>query len=83
MINLPFLLNLLVILGIIVSAVLAVVLPRLLSSIIALGVTGALVALEFLLLAAPDVAIAEAAVGAVLTTVIFIVALFKVEGGAK
>lgn len=74
-----FILNTLVMLGVIVSAVLTVVFDRLLSSIIALGVTGAFVALEFILLQAPDVAIAEAAVGAVLSSVIFIVALGKAK----
>ena len=41
------------------------------------GVTGAFMALEFILLHAPDVAIAEAAVGAVLSTAIFIVPVKK------
>ena len=40
---------------------------KLLSSVIALGVTGIFAAAEFLLLHAPDVAISEAAVGAALT----------------
>ena len=35
---------------------------------------------EFILLQAPDVAIAEAAVGVVLTTIIFVVALRKTGG---
>jgi len=74
-------LNTLVMIGIIVSAIMAVSFEKLLSSIIALGVTGGLVALEFILLHAPDVAIAEASVGAVLSSVIFIAALRKVKGG--
>lgn len=73
-----FFLNFIVIAGIIVSAWLAVSFDDLLSSIIALAVTGTLVALEFIMLSAPDVAIAEAAVGAVLSTVIFIVGLRRV-----
>ena len=36
-------------------------------------------ALEFILLQAPDVAIAEASVGAVLSTVLYIIALRKIE----
>lgn len=76
-------LNTLILVGIVVSAVLAVCFDSLLASIIALGVTGALVALEFLLLQAPDVALAEAAVGAVLSTTIFIIALRKVTAGRK
>lgn len=76
-------LNTFIIIGIIVSAILTVYFEDLLSSIIALGVTGAFVALEFIILHAPDVAIAEAAVGAVLSPVIFIVALRKVKEGKQ
>jgi len=75
--NAIFSLNTLVILGILVSAVLAVKFENVLSSVIALGVTGAFMALEFILLHAPDVAISEAAVGAVLSTAIFIIAVRK------
>ena len=74
-------LNILVVAGMVISAVLAVHLDNLLSSIIALGATGLFAAAEFLLLHAPDVAISEAAVGAALTPLIFIVALKKVSGG--
>ena len=67
--------NTLIILGIVVSAVLAVVFEKPLSSVIALGITGAFTALEFVVLHAPDVAISEAAVGAVLSTALFIIAV--------
>ncbi|MBP3501499.1 MAG: DUF4040 domain-containing protein [Clostridiales bacterium] len=70
-------LNSLCLLGIVVSAILAVTLEKPLSASIALGATGAFVSLEFLLLQAPDVAIAEASVGAVLSTVLFVVAVKK------
>ena len=70
-------LNSMCLLGIVVSAILAVTLEKPLSSSIALGAAGAFVALEFLLLQAPDVAIAEAAVGAVLSTILFVVAVRK------
>lgn len=76
-------LNTLIMVGVVISAVLAVVFDSLLASIIALGVIGALAALEFLLLQAPDVALAEAAVGAVLSTTIFIIALGKITAGRK
>ncbi len=79
--NLIMVLNVLVILGMVVSAVLAVHFEKLLSAVIALGVTGLFAAAEFLLLHAPDVAISEAAVGAALTPLIFIVTLRKVKGG--
>lgn len=77
MINALFSLNTLVIIGILISAFLAVKFDDILSSVIALGVTGTLVALEFIILHAPDVAISEAAVGAVLSTAIFIIAIRK------
>ncbi len=78
--NLIVILNLLVLLGMVISAVLAVRFEKLLSSVIALGVTGIFAAAEFLLLHAPDVAISEAAVGAALTPLIFIVTLKKIGG---
>ena len=72
-------LNSLVLLGALASAIIAVQAKKLLDSVIALGATGSFIALEFLLLQAPDVAIAEASVGAVLSTVLFIIALRKVN----
>ncbi len=74
-------LNILVILGMVVTAILAVHLEKLLSAVIALGVTGVFAAAEFLILHAPDVAISEAAVGAALVPLIFIVTLRKIKGG--
>jgi len=62
---------------IVITSILAVTLKRNLSSVIALGAAGAFVALEFILLQAPDVAIAEAAVGAVLSTALFVIAVKK------
>jgi len=59
----------------IISAFLAVVYKKLLSSVIALSVASLLLSLEFYLLQAPDVAIAEAAIGAALTMAIFIFAI--------
>ncbi|EYE88372.1 hydrogenase [Fervidicella metallireducens AeB] len=78
-----FILNTLIIIGILVSAFLVIYLDDILSQIIALGATGSFVALEFILLHAPDVAIAEAAVGAVLSPIICIVALNKVREGRQ
>ena len=48
---------------------------------IALAVTGVFCAGAFLVMHAPDVAISEAAVGAALTPLVFIVALKKMRGG--
>ena len=74
-------LNVLIIVGMVVAAIMAVHFEKLLSSVIALGVTGIFAAAEFLLLHAPDVAISEAAVGAALTPLIFIVTIKKLKGG--
>ena len=52
--NLIVILNVLVIVGLVVSAILAVHFEKLLSSVIALAVVGAFAAAEFLLLHAPD-----------------------------
>jgi energy-converting hydrogenase B subunit D len=65
----------LVLLGLIVTAILVVVFKDLLSSAIAFAAFSLLLALEFYLLQAPDVAIAEAGIGAGLTTAIFIIAI--------
>ena len=72
-------LNALVLIGALASAVVAIRAEKLLDSVIALAATGSFIALEFLLLQAPDVAIAEASVGAVLSTVLFVIALRKVN----
>lgn len=80
MIDLVVILNVLVVLGMVVTAILAVHFDNLLSSVIALGATGLFAAAAFLILHAPDVAISEAAVGAALTPLIFIVTLRKIKG---
>ncbi|HZK40024.1 MAG TPA: hydrogenase subunit MbhD domain-containing protein [Atribacterota bacterium] len=59
----------------IIASFLAVVFRKLLPSIIALSVASLFLSLEFYLLHAPDVAIAEAAIGAGLTMAIFIFAI--------
>jgi len=59
----------------IIASFLAVIFKKLLPSIIALTVASLLLSLEFYLLHAPDVAIAEAAIGAGLTMAIFIFAI--------
>jgi uncharacterized MnhB-related membrane protein len=75
--NEMFILNSLVVAGAVISALYAAFSEKILASAISLGVTGAFIALEFILLQAPDVAISEAAVGAVLTTALFIIAIKK------
>ncbi|MDD4362757.1 MAG: DUF4040 domain-containing protein [Atribacterota bacterium] len=60
---------------ILIAAFLAINLKDILSAVIALAASSLLMSLEFYLLQAPDVAIAEAAVGAALTTAIYIFAI--------
>ena len=81
--DLIVILNILVVCGLVTSAIRASQLEDLLSSIIALGATGLFAAAEFLILHAPDVAISEAAVGAALSPLIFIVTLRKIRGRNK
>ena len=78
--NLIVILNILIVLGMVISALLASHMENLLSAVIAMGVTGLFAAAEFLLLHAPDVALSEAAVGAALVPLIFIVTLKKIRG---
>lgn len=80
MINLINVLDALVMLGLVVSAIVAANCKKQLTSVIALGVAGIFAAAAFLIMQAPDVAISEAAVGAALTPLIFIVALKKIKG---
>ena len=79
--NVMIILDVLVVTGLIVSAILASQLDNLLSAVIALSVTGIFAAAAFLIMHAPDVAISEAAVGAALSPLIFIVTLRKIKGG--
>ena len=79
--NLLVLLDVLIVGGMVVSAILACHFEKLLSSVIALGVTGIFTAAAFLVMHAPDVAISEAAVGAALSPLVFIVALKRMRGG--
>ncbi|HIC96253.1 TPA: DUF4040 domain-containing protein [Candidatus Bipolaricaulota bacterium] len=60
---------------ILVAGFLAVRLRDLLSSIVALAGASLALSLEFYILQAPDVAIAEAAIGAGLTTAVFVLTI--------
>lgn len=60
---------------IIVSSIFAVYLKDLIAAAIAVAAMSLLLSLEFFILQAPDVAIAEAGVGACLTTAILIIAI--------
>jgi len=67
--------QLVIFVGMILCAILAVKLKDLVSAVIALAAMSLLLSLEFYLLQAPDVAIAEAAIGAGLTTAIYLLAI--------
>jgi uncharacterized MnhB-related membrane protein len=60
---------------IIIASIFAVLLKDLISAAIAVAAMSLLLSLEFYILQAPDVAIAEAGVGACLTTAIFVIAI--------
>ena len=60
---------------IVAAAVPAVILRDLIACVISLAAMSLLLSLEFYILQAPDVAIAEAGVGACLTTAIFVIAI--------
>jgi uncharacterized MnhB-related membrane protein len=70
-------LNTFVIIGAVASAITAVYAERLISSVLALAATGSFIGLEFIMLQAPDVGIAEVSVGAILSTILYIIALRK------
>ncbi|RTL50187.1 MAG: DUF4040 domain-containing protein [Bradyrhizobiaceae bacterium] len=75
------LLLLLVCAGILVSGILAVCLGRLMMAMVSAGLASLFAAVSFLLLAAPDVAMAEAAIGSGLTTFIFLYTIRKTGDG--
>jgi uncharacterized MnhB-related membrane protein len=60
---------------IVAASVFAVLLKDLIAATIAVAAMSLLLSLEFFILQAPDVAIAQAGVGACLTTAIFIIAI--------
>ena len=62
------------------AALLAVQTKSILCAIIAVGVVSLFVSILFLMLGAPDVAMTEAAIGAGLSTVIFLFALSRTVG---
>ncbi|ASJ16948.1 hypothetical protein A3L04_07610 [Thermococcus chitonophagus] len=77
--NVDMIIQFIVLLGIIVSSVLMITLRDLLAAAIAAAAMSLLLSLEFYMLHAPDVAIAEAAVGAGVVTAVVIYAIAKTE----
>ena len=67
--------------GILVSGVLAVSLRNVMAAMVSSSLAGLFAAVSFLLLAAPDVAMAEAAIGSGLATFIFLYAIRKTGSG--
>ena len=63
----------------IVAAVLAILQKNLLSAILAAGAISLLASILYIVLAAPDVAMTEAAIGSGLTTIVFLFALNKIR----
>ncbi|WP_108662121.1 hydrogenase subunit MbhD domain-containing protein [Acuticoccus kandeliae] len=77
------LLIILVCASILVSGILAIALPNLLAAMVSGGLASLFAAVSFLLLAAPDVAMAEAAIGSGLATFIFLYAIRKTGSGKE
>ncbi len=72
-----------IVLGIIMilAALFAIRTKNLLAAIISAGVISLLASVIYLILAAPDVAMTEAAIGSGLTTIIFIFTIKKIRKG--
>ncbi len=64
---------------IVVAAYFSIRVSNLLFAVVALAALSLLLSLEFYLLKAPDVAIAEAGIGAGLTTAIYVLAIYQIE----
>jgi energy-converting hydrogenase B subunit D len=72
--------NLLLIVGLILSAALVVLVRGVINAVIASAVTGTFLTLLFFHLEAPDVALSEAAVGAVAVPMVLLISLAKIRG---
>ena len=67
----------------VVMAICALEVKNLINSVIMLAVFSLVLSIVFYYLKAPDVAMAEAAVGAGVSTVIFVIAIHRTGGGRK
>lgn len=63
--------------GMLVAAVAAIMLKDLIAAVVAAGLVSLFASVVYLILAAPDVAMTEAAIGAGISTVIFLYAVKK------
>lgn len=75
MIDLISIIHIVIPIFIVISSFFAIYLKDLIAAAIAVAAMSLLLSLEFFILQAPDVAIAEAGVGACLTTAIFVIAI--------
>jgi energy-converting hydrogenase B subunit D len=65
--------------GIVISGLLAIYLRNLVAAIVSAGLASLFASVTYVLLAAPDVAMTEASIGAGLTTMIFLYAISKTK----
>ena len=73
-------LNLILLLGLLLSAVLVVRVRRVIDAVLAFSACGTFLTLIFLMMQAPDVALSEAAVGAVAIPLVMLISLAKIRG---
>lgn len=73
------LLTIVLCIGIIVSAFLAVHLENLIGAVVSAGLASLFASVTYVVLAAPDVAMTEASIGSGLTTAIFLYAISKTK----
>lgn len=66
-------------LGIIISGLLAIHMRNLVGAVVSAGLASLFASVTYVLLAAPDVAMTEAAIGSGLTTMIFLYAISKTK----
>ena len=67
--------------GILIGGVLAVQLNSIVSAVVCAGLASLFASVVYVVLAAPDVAMTEASIGSGLTTMIFLYAIRKTQGG--
>jgi uncharacterized MnhB-related membrane protein len=67
----------------IISAIIAVYSKKLITAIISTGIISLFASIIYLLVAAPDVAMTEAAIGSGLTTVVFLYAFNRIRNMKK
>jgi uncharacterized MnhB-related membrane protein len=76
-------LNSILLIGLLLSAILVVFVRGVTNAVIASAVTGTFLTLIFFLLEAPDVALSEAAVGAVAVPMVVLISLAKIRSVLK